>query len=449
MPAAARITDLHASDKGFRYAPPMASGAVDVVLLSTPFYRLCGSHNDRAPLSLCYLSSYLERAGISHVVVNADHTGSDRYWSMRWMFDNFQPFIDAVDGRSSLYGEVVERVMSYSPRSVVILGGEPLIATKDWTDPFVGAHFSELFRKLGVHTIGFGHFYSLDTERFVESFDCVLRGEPSETIVPVVTNQTRGVVDGSAIDLDVRPLFTRCDPAGYETDFVMTSFGCRFPCSFCLVQRFYGSMDRRVRFVDLPTVADDIEARVSDRIYITDLTFTYAPKSRLRQLVDTLKERSLTKEYTIDTRVDRLGPEVVDLLCEMGVRTVKIGVEGITKRLLDSFDKGINFDQVADAVARLRAAGLEVVTYLLIGGPGPIEDYATTRNYIRRIGPDFVPVAIWAYRDLAVDYRYETQFSPVTLEKWGIDPQVFYDYVDLQREVNPTVGAMLDVPSRT
>lgn len=426
----------------------MGSGKVEVVLLSTPFFRLCGSHNDRAPLSLCYLSSYLERAGISHVVVNADHTGSDRYWSMRWMFDNFQPFIDAVDGRSSVYGEVVERVMSYSPRSVVISGGEPLIATKDWTDPFVGAHFAGLFRQLGVHTIGFGHFYSLDTDRFSGAFDCVLRGEPSQTIVPVVTEQTQGVVDGAPIDLDVTPLFSRCDPPGHQTDFVMTSFGCRFPCAFCLVQRFYGAMDRRVRFVDAPTVADDIESRTSDRIYLTDLTFTYAPKRRLRELIATFQERSITKEYTIDTRVDRLSPEVIDILCEMGVRTVKIGVEGITKRLLDSFEKGIREDQVADTVERLRVAGLEVVTYLLIGGLGPVEDYATTRDYIRRIDPDFVPVAIWAYHDLSLDYRYETQFSPVALARWGIEPQVFYDYIDLQQEVNPTVGAMLDVSKK-
>jgi hypothetical protein len=90
---------------------------------------------------------------------------------------------------------------------------------------------------------------------------------------------------------------------------------------------------------------------------------------------------------------------------------------------------------------------MEVITYLLIGGPTSLEDYGATREYIRRIAPDFVPVAIWAYADLSKDYRYDTQFSPWTLRNWGIDPQVFYDYIDLQQAVNPTVGLMLDMPS--
>lgn len=426
----------------------MRGDQVEVVLLSTPFFRLCGSHNDRAPLSLCYLSRYLDEAGISHAVVNADFTGAKRYWSMRWMFDNFKPFIDAADGSSSLYGEVVEAVMSYDPKVVVILGGEPLIATKDWTNPFVGEHYSRLFRSLGVHTVGFGHFYSLDTARFVDHFDSILTGEPSSTIVEVVRNRPRGRIDGAPVDLDVTPLFAHCDPPGWQTDFVMTSFGCRFPCSFCLVQQFYGEMDRRVRFVEPQTVADDIEGRMAHDLYFTDLTFTYAPKRRLRALVDTLSDRRISRSFTIDTRVDRLDEETVEILVALGVTRVKIGVEGMTDELLKSFDKRIELAQIEAAIGRLRDARMEVVTYLLIGGPSNAMSYQATSAYIRELAPDFVPVAIWAYDDLTVDYRYETQFSPVTLAKWGLEPQIFYDYVDLQREVNPTVGLMLD-PART
>jgi uncharacterized Fe-S cluster-containing radical SAM superfamily protein len=423
----------------------VSHSAVDVVLLSPPFFRVCGSHNDRAPLSLAYLSRYLDEAGIDHVVINADYTGANRYWSMRWMFDNFQSFINAVDGVSSLYGEVVEQVMSYDPTAVVILGGEPLIATKDWTNPFIAANYARLFRALGVHTIGFGHFFSLDAGRFVDQFDTLLRGEPSRTIVDVVRRLPRGVVDGLPIDLDVSPLFAHMDPPGTETDFVMTSFGCRFPCAFCLVQQFYSRLDRRVRYVEINTVVRDIAARQADHIYFTDLTFSHAPKRRLRELIDAFAAGDVKRTYTIDTRVDCLDEEKVELLAELGVTRVKIGVEGITPALLASVDKRTTPDQIDKAVARLQRAGMEVLTYLLIGGPASREDYEATKTYIRRIAPDFVPVAIWAYKDLTKDYRYDTQFSPWTLANWGIDKQIFYDYIDLQQAVNPTVGAMLDI----
>lgn len=423
----------------------MSRTAVDVALLSPPFFRVCGSHNDRAPLSLAYLSRYLDAAGLDHVVINADYTGADRYWSMRWMFDNFQPFVDAVDGVSSLYGEVVEQVMTYEPKAVAILGGEPLIATKDWTNPFIAANYARLFRALGVHTIGFGHFFSLDTARFADQFDTLLLGEPSRAIVDVVRRLPRGVVDGLPIDLDVAPLFTYMDPPGTETDFVMTSFGCRFPCAFCLVQQFYSQLDRRVRYVEASTVVRDVAARQADHIYFTDLTFSHAPKRRLRELIDALAAADVNRTYTIDTRVDCLDDERVDLLTELGVTRVKIGVEGITPAMLASVEKRTTLDQIDAAVTRLRRAGMQVLTYVLIGGPASVEDYEATKAYIRRLSPDFVPVAIWAYENLSKDYRYDTQFSPWTLGNWGIDKQIFYDYIALQQAVNPTVGSMLDI----
>ena len=45
---------------------------VDVVLFNPPFFRFCGSHNDRAPVSLCYLSRYLSEKDISQVMYNAE-----------------------------------------------------------------------------------------------------------------------------------------------------------------------------------------------------------------------------------------------------------------------------------------------------------------------------------------------------------------------------------------
>lgn len=415
----------------------------DVVLLAPPFFRFCGSHNNRVAPSLSYLSAHLEAAGISHVIYNADHTDSDQYWSMKWMFQNYQPFIDAVDGRGSLYGEVVEIVMSFRPRVVVILGAEPLIATKDWANPFIAAHFSKMLRRLGVYTVGIGHFFTLDRERFEGSFDCILGGEPSDRIVEIVTGRPRGYIAPRPIGLDVLPNLTRLHPASQRTDFVMTSFGCRFPCSFCLVQKLYDELDQKVRFVDLDTVIADIEQRPEEDVYLTDLTFTVAPKKRLRRLADELARRGVQKRYTIDTRADCITPAIADLLSDLNVRRVKIGVEGVTEKLLHEFNKRTELAQIERAVAILRERGIEVVTYLLIGGVTTTEDYEITRAYIEKLGPSFVPVAIWAY-DLDTDYRYDTQFSPTRLAAWGIDQEVFFQYIGLQDRVNPTVGVMLD-----
>lgn len=423
----------------------MSLDQADVVLLAPPYYRFCGSHNNRAAPTLTYLSAFLEEAGISHVVYNADFTDAHAFWSMRWMFKNYQPFVDAVDGRGSLYGEIAEIVMSFSPKVVVILGGEALIATKDWSNPFIASNYAALFRRFGIFTVGIGHFFTLDRARFADAFDCVLGGEPSRRIVDIVRDRVTGYVDPQPIPLDVVPNLTRLYPAGQQTDFVMTSFGCRFPCSFCLVQQLYASLGQRARFVDPETVLRDIRQRPETDVYLTDLTFTFAPRKRLEALAHDLRERGIEKRFTIDTRVDCITPAVADVLADLNVTRVKIGVEGITQTLLSDFNKRIDLDKIERAVALLRERDIAVVTYLLIGGSATVEDYEATRDYIKRLDPEFVPVAIWAY-DLSGDYRYDTQFSPLRLKEWGIDEEVFFRYIDLQDEINPTVGSMLDHP---
>jgi Radical SAM superfamily len=419
---------------------------VDVVLLAPPYYRVLGSHNNRASLSLTYLSAYLQRAEISHVVYGADHTPAETFWSMRYMFDHYQPFVDAVDGKSSLYGEVVEIVMSFKPSVVVILGGEPLLATKDWANPFIAAHYSRVLRALGMFTVGVGHFFTLDKKAFDGAFDCVLGGEPSPAIVDVVRQRIRGYIHPTPIPLDIAPNLTRLFPSQQRADFVMTSFGCRFSCSFCLVQQFYTELDQRVRFVELETVIEDLSQRPEREIYLTDLTFTYASPRRLRALASAIASAGLNKVFTIDTRVDLVTPASADLLVELGVRRVKIGLEGVTAKQLASLDKHIELVQAERAVTLLRERGIEIVTYLLIGGDGDKADYEATQDYIHRLKPEFAPVAIWAY-DLSGDYRYDTQFSPLRLSQWGLDKSIFYRYLDLQGDINPTVGPMIDLPA--
>lgn len=421
----------------------MSHSEVEVVLLAPPYYRFCGSHNNRPAPTLTYLSRFLDAAGISHVVYNADFTDADRFWSMRWMFENYQPFVDAVDGRGALYGEVAEIVMSFSPKVVVILGGEPLIATKDWGNPFIAANYARLLRRFGVFTVGIGHFFTLDRARFADAFDCVLGGEPSEQIVDIVRQRTGEYVAPQPIPLDVIPDLDHLYPTGQRTDFVMTSFGCRFPCAFCLAQQLYAELGQRVRFVQLENVVADLEQRPETDIYLTDLTFTFAPRKRLQALAESLRERGIRKRFTVDTRVDCITPAVADVLVELGVEHVKIGVEGITSTLLQDFNKRIDLDKIERAVSLLREREIGVITYLLIGGSATAEDYEATHEYIRRLDPEFVPVAIWAY-DLTGDYRYDTQFSPLRLKQWGIDEEVFFRYLALQDQLNPTVGRMLD-----
>lgn len=416
---------------------------VDVVLLNPPFFRFCGSHNDRAPVSLCYLSTYLNDSGISNVVYNADHTGAETYWNMGWMFNNFEPFKDAVDNKGSLYGEVIEIIMSFKPKTVVIMGGEPLFATKDWGNPFIAANFAKRLKQFGVHTVGLGPFFTLDKNNFTDCFDCILEGEPNSQIVDIVRSKLTGRVVSQPIDLQTVPNIQNLYPLNQLTDFVMTGFGCFYHCAFCLVQKQYHRTGQSaIRYVDLNTVVADLQQRASDDIYLTDVDFSAASPSRLAAFSEALKANNLVKSFTIESRVDEVTEEKADLWFELGVRRVKLGVEGGTDQLIKSFGKGTRVHQVDEAFRILKERGIAIVVYLVVGGKASVSEYQQTRDYVKRLGPEFVAVSVWAY-DLKTDYRYDTQFSPYSLAHWNVDSTEFFKHLELQEEINPTVGKML------
>ena len=418
---------------------------VDVVLFNPPFFRFWGSHNDRIPLSLCYLSSFLEKANISHKVYNADHTGAETFWSMRWMFENFENYKLAVDDKGSLYGEVLEVLMSFQPKVVIILGGEPLFPTKDWGSPFIAVNFARRLKAFGIHTIGIGPFFTIDKSRFDGYFDCILDGEPGEEIVDIVRQRTLGRVPVQPMSLTTMPNLSALYPKTQKADFLMTSYGCFYHCAFCLVQKFYRKIGQSsLRFVEMDTVIADLRQRAGeDSIYLTDLDFSMTPVERLREFSDRLKAAGLQKKFTIESRVDTITEEKADLWKELGIERVKLGVEGGTTELMKSFAKGTTVNQAETAILLLKSKGIKVVVYLVVGGKADPAEYEKTRDFVRRLNPEFVAVNVWAY-NFKTDYRYDTQFSPASLAHWEVGEEEFFKHLQLQHAINPTVGKMLD-----
>lgn len=410
----------------------------DVVLLSPPFFRFCGSHNDRMPLSSCYLSKFLEQKGISHVVFNADYTGAETYWSWRWMFDNFDSFKNAVDGKGSLYGEIVEQVMSFSPKVVIIMAGESLFPTTDLGNPYIGANFAKIFKKLGVYTIGIGPFYTIQPEKFKDSFDCLIIGEPSIEVVDVIDKKPKGIIKVKLLGNNVVPNLKHLFPLGQKKDSLMTSFGCAFNCAFCLAKKIRPS----VSLIKMSTIIKDLLQRPEEKIYLGDLNFTL-DINHLKNLAEEITRNKIKKEFVIESRTDTLNEERISLLKKIGVSTVKIGLEAITEKQLKVFNKKITPETNIRAINLLRKNGLKVIGYFIIGGQGiAIKDYEANIEWIKKLDLDYIVVNIWSY-DFSTDWRYDTHFSPVTLARWGVPKEIFYKYLELQKSLNPTVGNIL------
>lgn len=303
-----------------------------IVLLQPPFLRCAGSHNDRAPLELCYASTALQAAGIEHVVLNADATGTPAHVPWRRLFDQFELFQDAVDGWSALYSETFERVMQYDPEAVVVASGDSVIPVLDCGNPWMGVRYSQMFHEADVLTVGVGPFFG-STDRFSRDFDAIVAGLSPMVLTEVVGELQRREV---AKVYDCReppgfiPEFGFLQPAGQVCDYVMTAFGCPYQCDYCYAPKVL----RAAKQVPVELVEQDLKGRGLFQVYVRDMIFPLNV-SRLRELAPVMKGRS----YTCDARADLLTPVMMEALCECGVDRLKLGVEVLDDKALEAIKR--------------------------------------------------------------------------------------------------------------
>ena len=121
--------------------------------------------------------------------------------------------------------------------------------------------------------------------------------------------------------------------------------------------------------------------------YFQSFTNTYAPVERLRQLYTAAMEPEDIVGLSIGTRPDCLDDDVVALLEELnGVKPicVELGLQTIHKETAGYIRRGYDLSVYDDAIKRLKQAGIEVVTHLIIGLPGETEEMAvaSTRHAV-------------------------------------------------------------------
>ena len=121
--------------------------------------------------------------------------------------------------------------------------------------------------------------------------------------------------------------------------------------------------------------------------YFQSFTNTYAPVVRLR----TLYEQAIAPEdivgLAIGTRPDCLPDGVIQLLAQLNQRKpvcVELGLQTVHEATAHYIRRGYPTQVYFDAVRRLKEAGLEVVTHIIIGLPGENGEMAieTTRQAI-------------------------------------------------------------------
>ena len=158
--------------------------------------------------------------------------------------------------------------------------------------------------------------------------------------------------------------------------------------------------------------------------YFQAYTNTYAPVSRLRALFTEAIRHPDIAVLSIATRPDCLPPEVLSLLSELNREKpvwVELGLQSIHPATQHYIGSGFTTADYDRAVQALHAAGLSVITHVILGLPGETRaDLAATIRHIGRLGTDGVKLQLLhVLRDtrLAEEYQRD-RLSVLSLEEY-------------------------------
>ena len=200
-------------------------------------------------------------------------------------------------------------------------------------------------------------------------------------------------------------------------------------CIFCSGE---GSGEFAEKGCSVSAQLERAKKRVGDKIkdgkfiaYFQSFTNTYGPVVHLRRLYWEAIAPADIVGLAIGTRPDCLGSNVIKLLQEINAVkpvSVELGLQTIHESTVRYIRRGYENAVYFDAVRRLKAAGLEVVTHIILGLPGetPEQMVQTTRAAVAAgtDGVKFHLLHVLRGTDLAKDYEAGT-FTCLTLETYG------------------------------
>ena len=168
----------------------------------------------------------------------------------------------------------------------------------------------------------------------------------------------------------------------------ITARGCPFRCNWCSHQ-VYGQSHRRR---DPIKVVDEVEWLLDkytpEMAWISDDVFTIN-HAWLRSYAAEMRRRNLHIPFECISRADRLNPEMMDILAELGCFRMWIGSESGSQRILDAMDRGVKVEQVHTAVDMCRERGIQSGMFLMWGYEGEdLDDIEATVRHVRTSNPD-------------------------------------------------------------
>ncbi len=350
------------------------------------------------PLGLAYIAAYLRKHGIEVQIIDA--------WAWRYSLSQLQEKVSAAAGEiigitvnTPTYEQARETIKACrraAPQAVIVLGG-----------PHPSALPRQILRECPEADItvqGEGEIVMLNICRALEKGQDLLKlaGIAFRRDGGVIaTGQAPEVADLDSLPPPARELFSlnkyqTHPPYGRKNPYgtMVTQRGCSFQCTYCSKTVF----GRRLRLRSVENVLSEIFAMTEElgirEIHFYDDIFT-VNKKWIHDFCSRLNKVCPELSWSCTTRVDLVDEEMLREMAEAGCWMISYGVESGSQKILDSVKKGYRLEQVREAFALTKKAGIRTIAYYMIGFPADNEaTIKETVDFVVSLKPDFASLGI-------------------------------------------------------
>ncbi len=182
---------------------------------------------------------------------------------------------------------------------------------------------------------------------------------------------------------------------GYFSMNIVSTRGCPFHCNWCakpIWGQRYNSRSPENVVAEMRWLKQTYHP---DHLAFVDDIFGLKP-GWLSRFADLVKSEDARIPFKCLNRADLLlRPGEVDALAKAGARTIWIGAESGSQKILDAMDKGTRVEQISQARKLLKDAGIQVGFFLQFGYPGETRrDIEHTIRMVRDCAPDDIGISV-------------------------------------------------------
>ena len=353
------------------------------------------------PLGTLYAASYLRQHGYEVALFDAMLAESEEEW------------VAALDKHQPQYAILYEDNFNYLSKMCLLRMREAafkmitMSKSRGCTVILCGAdatdHY-EMYLAKGADYVLIGE----GEETLVELLSRLSARQNVQDIIGLASDQTPSVKrrpDMANLDKLPFPAWDLVDVEKYRAIWwkrhscfsmnMVTTRGCPFHCNWCAKpiwgQRYHSRSPENV-VAEMKWLKDTYHP---DHVWFADDILGLKP-GWLPHFADALEAQGSQIPFKCLSRADLLTRAgEVDALARAGARTVWMGAESGSQKILDAMDKGTRVEQIHEAARRLKSAGIQVGFFLQFGYPGETrEDIEKTIQLVRDCEPDDIGISV-------------------------------------------------------